>query len=68
MGRAQKGFGLAVLLSASAHAGAALTVADWRTPGDGLVVRDLCKRFGLPVGLRALLADGESPADMDEAD
>jgi hypothetical protein len=40
MSRAYKGFGLAVLLSVSAHAGAALTVTDWRTPGDGLVIRD----------------------------
>lgn len=40
MSRAYKGLGLAVLLAASAHAGAALTVADWRASGDGLVVRD----------------------------
>jgi len=36
MSRAYKGFGLAVLLSLSAHVGAALTVADWRTLDDGV--------------------------------
>ena len=43
--------------------GALLTVR-----GDPATVESLCKRFGLPAGLRALLADGESPADAGEAD
>ncbi|MFN7644314.1 MAG: GTPase HflX [Burkholderiales bacterium] len=42
--------------------GALLTVR-----GDPAVVESLCKRFGLPAGLRALLADGEPPADAGEA-
>jgi GTP-binding protein HflX len=42
--------------------GALLTVR-----GDPAVVESLCKRFGLPAGLRALLADGEPPADPGEA-
>jgi hypothetical protein len=34
-----------MLLSVSAHADAALTVADWRAPGDGLIVRDLATGY-----------------------
>jgi GTP-binding protein HflX len=43
--------------------GALLTVR-----GDPAVVESLCKRFGLPAGLRALLLDGEPSADAGEAD
>ena len=43
--------------------GALLTVR-----GDPAVVESLCKRFGLPAGLRALLADGEPPPETGEAD
>jgi GTPase len=42
--------------------GALLTVR-----GDPAVIESLCKRFGLPAGLRALLADGEPPKDAGEA-
>ena len=45
MGRARQLFGLGMLLAASAHVDAALTVADWRVPGDGLIVRDLATGY-----------------------
>jgi GTP-binding protein HflX len=43
--------------------GALLTVR-----GDPATVESLCKRFGLPAGLRALLLDGEPSAGAGEAD